>query len=139
MGGKFPPVYARCAMNPNPTTASSATSSSPSADAISRRAYELWEQDGRPDGADLRHWLQAEKELGGAEQSNGQSNGQASRATRSTQNSATPNTDTRPLQGTRGSAPTTRDSKRSGPPTSPSPFGDRAASSGGQTVGTKRR
>lgn len=32
-------------------------------DAIARRAYEIWNQDGRPDGCDLRHWLQAEQEL----------------------------------------------------------------------------
>jgi hypothetical protein len=28
--------------------------------AISTRAYELWEQEGRPDGRDLAHWLAAE-------------------------------------------------------------------------------
>jgi HSP20 family protein len=32
-------------------------------DAIARRAYELYEQDGRADGNDVRHWLQAEKEF----------------------------------------------------------------------------
>ena len=32
-------------------------------DAIARRAYEIWNQEGRPDGCDLRHWLQAEQEL----------------------------------------------------------------------------
>lgn len=32
-------------------------------DAIARRAYEIWNKDGRPDGCDLRHWLQAEQEL----------------------------------------------------------------------------
>lgn len=31
-------------------------------DTISRRAYELFERDGRVDGNDVRHWLEAEKE-----------------------------------------------------------------------------
>jgi hypothetical protein len=32
--------------------------------AIARRAYQLWEAEGRPDGSDVRHWLQAEEEIG---------------------------------------------------------------------------
>jgi len=32
-------------------------------DVISRRAYEIWNREGCPDGCDLRHWLQAEQEL----------------------------------------------------------------------------
>jgi HSP20 family protein len=32
-------------------------------DAISRRAYELFEHEGRIDGHHLRHWLEAEREL----------------------------------------------------------------------------
>jgi HSP20 family protein len=32
-------------------------------DAISRRAYELFERDGRADGNDVRHWLEAESEF----------------------------------------------------------------------------
>lgn len=31
--------------------------------AISARAYELWEKEGRPDGRDLAHWLEAERIL----------------------------------------------------------------------------
>jgi hypothetical protein len=30
---------------------------------IRRRAYEIWEDEGRPDGAAMRHWLQASDEL----------------------------------------------------------------------------
>jgi hypothetical protein len=30
---------------------------------IAKRAYELWETDGRPDGCDVAHWLRAEAEL----------------------------------------------------------------------------
>lgn len=35
----------------------------PTFEDISRRAYELWEKDGRPDGNEQQHWYQAEKEL----------------------------------------------------------------------------
>ena len=34
--------------------------------AIAARAYAIWEEKGRPDGHDLDHWLQAERELPGA-------------------------------------------------------------------------
>jgi hypothetical protein len=30
---------------------------------IEKRAYEIWEQAGRPQGRDLDHWLRAEAEL----------------------------------------------------------------------------
>jgi hypothetical protein len=30
---------------------------------IGARAYELWEKEGRPDGRDLAHWLEAERFL----------------------------------------------------------------------------
>ena len=32
-------------------------------DRIRKRAHQLWEEAGRPDGSHLEHWLQAEKEL----------------------------------------------------------------------------
>lgn len=50
-------------MNQNASTSSSSTTFGAPADEISRRAYELWENEGRPEGSDLRHWLQAEQEL----------------------------------------------------------------------------
>jgi len=64
-------------MNQNQSTDTSSSSGGRgSAEAISRRAYELWEKDGRPDGNDLRHWLQAEQELrGSAAGSTSQRNG----------------------------------------------------------------
>ncbi len=31
-------------------------------EAIRERAYAIWEQEGRPDGKSLAHWLQAEAE-----------------------------------------------------------------------------
>lgn len=58
-----------------------------SPDAISRRAYELWESEGRPEGCDQRHWLQAEQELAG-----------------STGRVPARNSDVTPLQGTRAAA-----------------------------------
>ena len=30
---------------------------------IKQRAYQIWEQEGRPHGADLRHWLKAFEEV----------------------------------------------------------------------------
>ena len=35
----------------------------PSQDAIARRAYEIWESEGRPDGRATEHWLRAVSEL----------------------------------------------------------------------------
>jgi hypothetical protein len=32
---------------------------------VARRAYELWEADGRPSGRDMDYWLQAEAGLAG--------------------------------------------------------------------------
>ena len=34
---------------------------------IQRRAYELWERDGRPQGRDHAHWAQAEREIAGTQ------------------------------------------------------------------------
>jgi hypothetical protein len=31
-------------------------------DEISKRAYELWEKAGKPEGQETEHWLQAEKD-----------------------------------------------------------------------------
>jgi hypothetical protein len=30
---------------------------------LARRAYEIWEREGRPEGRALDHWMQAEREL----------------------------------------------------------------------------
>jgi hypothetical protein len=135
MGGSVGRVYAYEAMNSNPTSTSS-SSSSVSPDAISRRAYELWEQEGKPEGGDLRHWLQAEQELGVFSHSGSQSNGAATARTSEGITAKNTGTDARPLQGTRAAAAANRDKKSSA---STSPFGERAAPSGGQTAGAKRR
>ncbi len=36
--------------------------------AIRERAYAIWEEEGRPDGKDLEHWLRAEAEINSADQ-----------------------------------------------------------------------
>lgn len=42
-----------------------ATSAPPSDDDIARRAYEIYEREGRQPGTDLQNWLRAEAELSG--------------------------------------------------------------------------
>ena len=34
---------------------------------IRERAYEIWEEAGRPHGKDVGHWLSAEQQLGGSD------------------------------------------------------------------------
>ncbi len=41
----------------------------PAHDEISRRARAIWEERGRPDGRDLEHWLDAERQLRQAKES----------------------------------------------------------------------
>jgi hypothetical protein len=54
-------------------------------DRIRQRAYEIWEQEGRPQGDDLKHWLQAFQEpAAGAE-----AGGRPSRKLRSSKAAAT--------------------------------------------------
>jgi hypothetical protein len=98
-------------MNQLSSTASS-LSSPPDPETVSRRAYELWEQEGRPEGCDLRHWLQAEQEC---------RTSHASNETATTPTSASPGSDVRPLQGTRAAAAAAREPKRG----SAAPFGER--------------
>src|SRR4051812_44434814 len=99
-------------MNQNSTVDS--PSQSPDADQVSRRAYEIWENEGRPDGNDLRHWLQAEQEL--------QRGTQTSEPREANRSSIPPNTgtDTVPLRGTRAGTAVNREVKRSSSP----PFGN---------------
>lgn len=97
------------------------------ADAISRRAYEIWEREGRPEGNDLRHWLQAEQEL----------RGQATSAIQPQSSSTAPRntgTDTRPLQGTRAAGAAGRESKRG----STSPFGAEKPASATSTAARRK-
>ena len=45
---------------------SSAASARPSAEEIARRAYEIYEREGRQSGTELQNWLKAEAELSGS-------------------------------------------------------------------------
>ena len=36
---------------------------------IRTRAYEIWQEQGRPEGRTVEHWLEAERQLGGEEDS----------------------------------------------------------------------
>jgi hypothetical protein len=112
-------------MNSNSSNQSS-VSSQLSAETISRRAYEIWEQQGRPDGNDLQHWLQAEQELSGGSATT------SAVSAASTAQKSEPAADTRPLQGTRGAT-----TKRA----SGTPFGTEKVpvSNGRQTAGASRR
>ncbi|MDR6666090.1 DUF2934 domain-containing protein [Rhizobium sp. 1399] len=40
---------------------------------IRQRAYEIWEQEGRPHGEDLKHWLLAFQEIAASVETDGQS------------------------------------------------------------------
>ena len=84
----------------------SSNSSVVGADAISRRAYELWEQEGRPEGNDMRHWFQAERELSVS------SSDSSARSMGGTTQSTNTGSDVRPLQGTRAAAAASREPKR---------------------------
>lgn len=46
--------------------------------AISRRAYEIWEAEGRPNGRDVQHWHEAEAEMTGTTGRSGRRRGSAS-------------------------------------------------------------
>jgi hypothetical protein len=102
-------------MNQPSTDSSVSSSNGTSTDAVSRRAYEIWEREGRPEGCELRHWLQAEQELGVNRAENGRRPDSAARAESSAARNT--NTDTRQLPGTRNGPPPSRDQKR--PATAP--------------------
>jgi hypothetical protein len=113
-------------MNQESSTTSSQTTI-PAVDAISQRAYELWEREGRPEGSDLRHWLQAEQELRARTNEN----------TMSTTHANTPpstGSDVRPLQGTRAAAAANREVKRG----SSSPFGGERSAGNSAAAGRRK-
>ena len=47
----------------SPTRSASGSPAGISEDRIARRAYEIWERSGRPEGQSEQHWQQAEEEL----------------------------------------------------------------------------
>lgn len=92
--------------SPN-TPSQSASHHGLTAKAISRRAYELWEQEGRPENRDLHHWLRAEQELLAEMGKSGSSNTPAAESS-----SSQGNTDTQ-LQNRGGNMPNRNAGKRS--------------------------
>ena len=49
-------------------------------DAIRQRAYQIWEREGRPQGRDFEHWVQAQVELVAQKAGNGGARSAAPRA-----------------------------------------------------------
>lgn len=62
-GRREPPSAIRYVSGMNPKISSAPAPSSTSVDEIARRAYALWEHEGRPEGEHERHWREAEKQL----------------------------------------------------------------------------
>lgn len=100
-------------------TNTSATSSTVSAEAISNRAYELWEKEGRLDGKDQHYWFQAEQELRGA----------SNRSDEFTAKTPARNSDVAPLKGTRAGAAAENAASRGNAAPSPAPSTGGASSS----------
>jgi hypothetical protein len=119
----------------NQPSSTDSVSSPGGSDAVARRAYELWEKEGRPEGSHVRHWLQAEQEMGVSRSDNS-----ARPAGANPSSARPPSTDTRPMPGTRGapvpaSAAPGRDNKRN----SGSPFsGDKSSNANGQNSGKRK-
>jgi hypothetical protein len=103
------------------SSSDSPVSSSVDADPVSRRAYELWENEGRPEGCDLRHWLQAEQELG-VHHSDNEVQNETAESVPTTATSST-SSEARPLQGTQSGA-VNRENRRG----SSNPFSTRKTS-----------
>jgi hypothetical protein len=54
---------ARKAKNPPSPKDSSVTPAAPTREEIAACAYSIWEQEGRPEGREVEHWLAAEIQL----------------------------------------------------------------------------
>lgn len=67
MPGEAGPVHGSGYQQPadavHPNFGSAPGDVEPSEDEIRRRAYQLWEEEGFPEGSHDRHWLEAEQEL----------------------------------------------------------------------------
>ncbi|HXS69511.1 MAG TPA: DUF2934 domain-containing protein [Candidatus Polarisedimenticolia bacterium] len=64
--------------------------STPTHEQIARRAYEIFTERGQPEGQDLAHWLEAERQLRAASQT--KSNGAQMTSTSSTNTAVRPTT-----------------------------------------------
>lgn len=133
-------------MNQNASTDSTVSMSfGASAEEISRRAYEIWESEGRPPGCDLRHWLQAEQELSGRHARREEERPRAGDPSTAQPGASEPgqprNTavEIRPLQGTRAGAAAQREPARDPKRGTPVPFGaDKAGSGNGQNTARRK-
>jgi len=76
-------------------------SNTPTHEQITRRAYEIFIERGRPDGCDLEHWLEAEKQLRTAGQ-----NKSTTAVTATSSATSTPNATSTPARSTQPAAPT---------------------------------
>jgi hypothetical protein len=119
---------------PSFTDSSISPSPSTSAEDISRRAYEIWEREGRPEGCDLRHWLQAEQEVSRPASNGGGSTGSMD-APRYDETGAPRPSAERPPQGARAGSAAAREGKRAAPGLS----GERPAAVGsGHSTGKRK-
>jgi hypothetical protein len=87
-------------------------SNRPTHEQITRRAYEIFIERGRPEGCDLEHWLEAEKQLRAAGQ------GQTKNATPVSANTA-PSTTPTPVRATQPAATSNGRSSGNGKPAAP--------------------
>ena len=122
------------------TSIETSTFSSAGSDAIARRAYELWENEGRPEGSDLWHWLQAESEVGTRNSTNGDrsNNIDTPRCNESAPRNTAP--DTRPVSPVRAASSTTTAGRDGKSPTG-APFNREKNAAGGSANkgGAKRK
>jgi len=72
----------------------------PTHEQITRRAYEIFIERGRPEGRDLEHWLEAEKQLRAAGQGKN-----ASQLTATSSGSGLSNTTPTPMRATQPAVP----------------------------------
>jgi hypothetical protein len=72
------------------------SSSTPTQEQIARRAYEIFIERGQPEGRDLEHWLEAERQL----RASGKTSAQPVTA------STSPSASSAPARGTQPAAPT---------------------------------
>lgn len=65
LASKVKVARSEISQDPNPYTRSSSKSreKAPDNDAIAKRAWEIWQREGCPEGREMDHWLQAEREL----------------------------------------------------------------------------
>jgi|SRR6185503_13425308 len=73
-------------------------SNTPTQEQITRRAYEIFIERGRPEGRDLEHWLEAEKQL--------RAGGQPKTATQVSATPGAPSTTPSPMRATQPATPT---------------------------------